>query len=166
MWAGAAGFGISIHSPLAGRDHRGRKGQKGRREFQSTRPSRGETKATTCARRLHSRFQSTRPSRGETLKYDRTDAVNTLFQSTRPSRGETPPGRMLSFSLPLFQSTRPSRGETPAPPMPAAPQAISIHSPLAGRDDPPAAAPPPSVHFNPLAPRGARLTLTRIQVFL
>ena len=56
----------------------------------------------------------------------------------------------------LFQSTRPSRGETPVKLRKTASQKISIHSPLAGRDDVDLNTVAEHKDFNPLAPRGAR----------
>ena len=123
-------------------------------------------------------FQSTRPSRGETGSPLMIQNANFLFQSTRPSRGETIPlliydeHKVISIHSPLagrdqrlstrtlisvrFQSTRPSRGETNGR---TVPQNRGNHfNPLAprgarhgtrglrGRD----------YYFNPLAPRGAR----------
>ena len=55
------------------------------------------------------------------------------FQSTRPSRGETA-GTVWKRVKSIFQSTRPSRGETRRCDLLGGHAAISIHSPLAGRD--------------------------------
>ena len=56
-----------------------------------------------------------------------------------------------------FQSTRPSRGETLRKRHHRDRlRGISIHSPLAGRDDLRQPVPPRINNFNPLAPRGAR----------
>ncbi len=57
-------------------------------QFQSTRPSRGETSAVIPSHSSANRFQSTRPSRGETQRRARPPLIE-RFQSTRPSRGET-----------------------------------------------------------------------------
>ena len=78
------------------------------------------------------------------------------FQSTCPARGTT-----RHFSLRCtpaeFQSTCPARGTTVSQQERGLPQAISIHVPREGHDrrgrDVPGAQP----HFNPRAPRGARL---------
>ena len=59
--------------------------------------------------------------------------------------------------MPTFQSTRPSRGATKAPPGRIAARSISIHAPLAGRDLLLALRRSTLSHFNPRAPRGARL---------
>ena len=56
---------ISIHSPLAGRDRYPNVSNSRPHRFQSTRPSRGETKTAILPASRHA-FQSTRPSRGET----------------------------------------------------------------------------------------------------
>ena len=55
-----------------------------------------------------------------------------------------------------FQSTRPSRGETIKAYMTVYGATISIHSPLAGRDEHKAKRHEMPSDFNPLAPRGAR----------
>ena len=83
------------------------------------------------------------------------DKLEKIFQSTRPSRGETVQGYVKRIKE-LFQSTRPSRGETHGGPQRAGAYGISIHSPLAGRDDGGAVSQAGGGDFNPLAPRGAR----------
>ena len=56
------------------------------------------------------------------------------FQSTRPLRGATYAGDTYYYFAIGFQSTRPLRGATPAGKAKKAPLYISIHAPLAGRD--------------------------------
>ncbi len=101
-------------------------------------------------------FQSTRPSRGETRQDSRERNGQRIFQSTRPSRGETHHKRYGLCYLMGFQSTRPSRGETSARCAACWGWYISIHSPLAGRDLQAKRCYQGSLNFNPLAPRGAR----------
>ena len=123
--------------------------------FQSTRPSRGETRPGTPAAR-YTAFQSTRPSRGETVSSAEVRISGAIsihsplagrdahrrhrralvdgFQSTRPSRGETCYSVPGQYAAIIFQSTRPSRGETGADVALLHQLHISIHSPLAGRD--------------------------------
>ena len=123
---------ISIHAPLAGRDEMERLIADANALFQSTRPSRGATgtiRAAITGRRS--------------------------FQSTRPSRGAT--GVILKWvDLFKFQSTRPSRGATHCACTTGATSGISIHAPLAGRDQERADGLEHRLDFNPRAPRGAR----------
>ena len=108
--------------------------------------------------------------------------MSPIFQSTRPLRGEThfssPFFPSMSFSIhsPLagrdrcdeygldlimvFQSTRPLRGETKLTRATQYVAWFSIHSPLAGRDTGSRSRCAPRWFFNPLAPCGARPTIT------
>ena len=147
---------ISIHSPLAGRDQ-----------------------ATAGAGTNAGIFQSTRPSRGETLQPARHTSA-WKFQSTRPSRGETCSGVRCVFCVSYFNPLAPRGARRAGLQTQWQNSGISIHSPLAGRDDfnarevdgqlvisihSPLAGRDALVHlaqhqlfdFNPLAPRGARL---------
>ena len=103
-------FDISIHSPLAGRDWRALPTSRALSTFQSTRPSRGETRWTgwpcTCR----------------------------AFQSTRPSRGETPHGSEISDPVTHFNPLAPRGARLDMDVPSKVPLYISIHSPLAGRD--------------------------------
>ena len=169
---------ISIHSPLAGRDHEDTQGADALLEISIHSPLAGRDIHGVGHRVIVKIFQSTRPSRGETSANSGFDGLSfRLFQSTRPSRGETrrKDGRPPATA---FQSTRPSRGETPTRIAEIAFINISIHSPLAGRDPIPAhcsaghgfqstrpsrgetrrwsAQAEAGFYFNPLAPRGAR----------
>ena len=148
--------------------------------FQSTRPSRGETRLCWggTAERI---FQSTRPSRGETNPGGYASCLGLYFNPLAP-RGARPFCPISSACNDIFQSTRPSRGETAAVKLLPEIKDISIHSPLAGRDTALSATSPSSPgfqstrpsrgetwatgrcavggkNFNPLAPRGARQRL-------
>ena len=128
---------ISIHSPRAGRDILVHREALGLTPFQSTRPVRGETIASTMSPKfliisIHSP-RAGRDGHGQT-----SAALHLRFQSTRPVRGETD------------KLTRPSMISS-----------ISIHSPRAGRDHTYTKPKLPDNHFNPLAPCGARLCLLR-----
>ena len=156
--------------------------------FQSTRPSRGETFPALHRASAKTVFQSTRPSRGETsgpaqgqrenrisihsplagrdcfgtgvgaghpyfnplaprgARQRSRESVDRLhrFQSTRPSRGETWSTTGALKIAQTFQSTRPSRGETKV-----------VHSWRRNGE-----------HFNPLAPRGARLSFFAFSLHL
>ena len=147
---------ISIHAPLAGRDNVAYNIDCMEYIFQSTRPLRGAT-APSFTHILPQQFQSTRPLRGATLSFNsylvlwiyfnprapcgarlnltRQKPPSGPFQSTRPLRGATLVSP-LTTSLPEFQSTRPLRGATDPPHRGGGPKPISIHAPLAGRDDP------------------------------
>ena len=101
---------ISIHPPLAGRDDASFQFLAYKFYFNPPAP-RGARLEGWVALVQSRRFQSTRPSRGETTEDFSVESI-TVFQSTRPSRGETyPPISKLSGAV------------------------ISIHPPLAGRDD-------------------------------
>ncbi len=129
--------GISIHSPLAGRD-----------QNLTVVPSPGDPE-----------FQSTRPSRGET-QFLHSSTCSHIFQSTRPSRGETgavPGADRLSRAISIHS---PLAGRDPGEAAAGDAAAISIHSPLAGRDRRPGTRGLVEYpYFNPLAPRGARRCL-------
>ena len=78
------------------------------------------------------------------------------FQSTRPLRGATA-SASADLIVPLFQSTHPLRGATKKATQVQPARRISIHAPLAGRDErglPTDRA--GSKDFNPRAPCGAR----------
>ena len=124
--------------------------------FQSTHPSRGETRLFTAFTAFCKGFQSTHPSRGETLWWWRLGAGR-IFQSTHPSRGETFTIEMKGALLFTFQSTHPSRGETFAGGIRGWP--IRYFNPLTPRGVRllPICRPPiTKSDFNPLTPRGVR----------
>ena len=100
-------------------------------------------------------FQSTRPSRGATGTERRHYAGRQHFNPRAPRGARLFAARASVCSL-VFQSTRPSRGATTSVLSLAVTAKISIHAPLAGRDDL-SIEPDLLVHyFNPRAPRGAR----------
>ena len=104
-------------------------------------------------------FQSTRPMRGATQVLP-PPCQTRLFQSTRPMWGAT---QQMSLShLPYsFQSTRPMRGATPSASFGDIFEVVSIHAPHAGRDDVYKINLRKDHRFNPRAPCGARLSLSR-----
>ena len=122
---------ISIHAPLAGRDHFLSRPSATTGDFNPRAP-RGARPPVLENLVPIIQFQSTRPSRGATSRHC-SPVIRLVFQSTRPSRGATI-GRVESVRL------RP----------------ISIHAPLAGRDAETAASGASAAYFNPRAPRGAR----------
>ena len=101
-------------------------------------------------------FQSTRPSRGETTRTVRKARTRPNFNPLAP-RGARRFSKHKHVTAIIFQSTRPSRGETGQPLELECGDYISIHSPLAGRDSTVRLYRCDALHFNPLAPRGARL---------
>ena len=146
---------ISIHAPLAGRDLAALRDGQILQEFQSTRPLRGATGTAGRTRRAGSHFNPRAPCGARRLK-DVFFRALYVFQSTRPLRGATT-AFVAKRSSALFQSTRPLRGATVAvflqrfgylhfnPRAPcgarlrrhcstSAAGRISIHAPLAGRD--------------------------------
>ena len=170
---------ISIHAPLAGRDRIGGEKHAGRLKFQSTRPSRGATCGIDlyCRRKksisihaplagrdygllpgplLPGRFQSTRPSRGATACWLARESSACPFQSTRPSRGATARLRAAGKYPRDFNPRAPRGARLWADRHGVAIAGISIHAPLAGRDNLSLSAPGTRLNFNPRAPRGAR----------
>ena len=148
------GIGLSIHSPLAGRDADRMGIPVDHLKLSIHSPLAGRDLPGTWLTTKKGFFQSTRPLRGETQSRQ-TFSLKQFFQSTRPLRGETR-HHLLHKGGNFFQSTRPLRGETAVFPVGRYGLALSIHSPLAGRDS------ITSFHlhwpdtFNPLAPCGAR----------
>ena len=76
-------------------------------------------------------FQSTHPSRGETRRSGNLHRERKNFNPLTP-RGVRPPARLRLLNFIKFQSTHPSRGETAALLALNMWKIISIHSPLAG----------------------------------
>ena len=144
---------ISIHSPHTGRDDHGDLRQPRWGDFNPLSPH-GERPRLTTIVGMHPEFQSTLPTRGETKPVEQTPEI-LKFQSTLPTRGETAHDDFILHAC-LFQSTLPTRGETSwhgARPRamkdfnPLSPHGerlifattcykscISIHSPHTGRD--------------------------------
>ena len=123
---------ISIHAPLAGRDCRWSRWPDGW-YISIHAPLAGRDTAGEFRERCDLEFQSTRPLRGATL--DKISADYTReFQSTRPLRGATctapraPFAPVISIHAPLA-----GRDDGPRVDRPAL-GGISIHAPLAGRD--------------------------------
>ena len=150
-----------------------------RTRFQSTRPSWGATR-TAAAMSYGSGYFNPRAPRGARQNLVHGFGCVTLFQSTRPSWGATAKWpclyyqMMISIHAPLvgrdrcrrtatasskpFQSTRPSWGATRSAASKSSHLDISIHAPLVGRDAAGRWSLPCRKHFNPRAPRGARLS--------
>ena len=140
---------------------------------------RGARRVWLREERRDQRFQSTRPSRGETRQAGQRDAKSPIsIHSPLAGRDLGPhavlPGGVISIHSPLagrdatryatfarssrFQSTRPSRGETVVYSERGAD--IDNFNPLAPRGARPSArhwSGSTPANFNPLAPRGARL---------
>ena len=79
-------FGVSIHTPRAGRDRYGKSLSQHLWVSIHT-PARGVTGSSPRPVHRHQMFQSTRPARGVT--YSRRITCDQKFQSTRPARGVT-----------------------------------------------------------------------------
>ena len=146
---------ISIHAPLAGRDHFEDYKEHRKKHFNPRAPC-GARPSQSLLQTQDDLFQSTRPLRGATPAGDALvvglgisihaplagrdrvglpgAAVQLQFQSTRPLRGATLPNALVLKNLLLFQSTRPLRGATFS---------------MAGQRE-------ESWDFNPRAPCGAR----------
>ena len=126
------GINISIHAPLAGRDHCCRCTRCCCSKFQSTRPLRGATTAGTNTGSpipisIHAPLAG-RDRQGEDQRSPR------LYFNPRAPCGARRGGFPAASSLQRFQSTRPLRGATAQASQFSAVQEISIHAPLAGRD--------------------------------
>ena len=191
--------GISIHSPLAGRDRRWSAQAEAGFYFNPLAP-RGARHTVEILSALTGKFQSTRPSRGETRHKIRLDIVRRIsihsplagrdhpnssmaprqanfnplaprgarprsnrigsgadnFNPLAPRGARRPRAGFFSFQIIDFnplapRGARPRRGEAGRGNC-----HISIHSPLAGRDESRSIVQVQGSHFNPLAPRGAR----------
>ena len=123
---------ISIHAPLAGRDDLLVVVLWIDQQFQSTRPSRGATERfiRIATPRV---FQSTRPSRGATLKLSVT--VYRFNFNPRAPRGAR---RTSTMGLPSYGHFNPRAPRGARPCILSSlhiGRIISIHAPLAGRDD-------------------------------
>ena len=118
---------------------------------------------------MTSRFQSTCPARGTTRETFGYTSSQVIFQSTCPARGTTPTARRQPPIAQPFQSTCPARGTTRIPRPTPGRRPISIHVPREGHDGVSQCCILPDAHFNPRAPRGARLNppkvLTKFHVF-
>ena len=123
---------ISIHVPREGHDRRGRDVPGAQPHFNPRAP------------------------RGARLQKDVGGEGLTYFNPRAP-RGARLQCVKMCVILFLFQSTCPARGTTPCLPSGARTRAISIHVPREGHDRPALMRSPPPTHFNPRAPRGARL---------
>ena len=169
---------ISIHAPLAGRDG-GASGVKFHfPDFNPRAPRGARPSGPSLTSPLDVKFQSTRPSRGATDCWSPQPVINKIsihaplagrdqrrgkaalrafYFNPRAPRGARPSGPSLTSPLDVkFQSTRPSRGATDCwSPQPVI-NKISIHAPLAGRDQRRGKAALRAFYFNPRAPRGAR----------
>ena len=145
---------ISIHAPLAGRDHAFFDLFQIFPRFQSTRPLRGATSQTRLMGLTILDFNPRAPCGARLERCLKQWALKT-FQSTRPLRGATSLGRSgqwhrrISIHAPLAGRDRQAEEH-------GKDLAISIHAPLAGRDSCARSTPGRIAHFNPRAPCGAR----------
>ena len=87
--AAGCAFIISIHSPRAGRDPGEACQLQGQKQFQSTRPVRGETFPTKLQCRPRRNFNPLAPCGARQAKPLERALKQARFQSTRPVRGET-----------------------------------------------------------------------------
>ena len=148
-------------------------------KFQSTRPLRGATRMQAWPRTAEGDFNPRAPC-GARLTgtcdwywpvaisihaplagRDATRAtpciMRWLFQSTHPLRGATARRPKMTMRPQKFQSTHPLRGATELVGVRLGRLLISIHAPLAGRDDVVLHGAWCQRNFNPRAPCGARL---------
>ena len=104
-------------------------------------------------------FQSTCPARGTTEFGEFISGVM-QFQSTCPARGTTNLLKAHFLNVALFQSTCPARGTTTHFGDGDFLFEISIHVPREGHDPRSSVRLRRGSHFNPRAPRGARLMIS------
>ena len=107
---------------------------------------------------LIGQFQSTLPTRGETRRTHRMWGARHNFNPLSP-HGERRSKRQPGLSAGLFQSTLPTRGETGKGRRTHAAAGISIHSPHTGRDSAGSWKNWRRRNFNPLSPHGERPAL-------
>ena len=146
---------VSIHTPRAGRDPHVRATVAAADCF-NPHARAGRDIYTPIFPNSVTTFQSTRPARGVTIAlghsfFHREVSIHTpragvtpsgmgfstspfQFQSTRPARGVTSAWNTWD-AIARFQSTRPARGVTTCSSRFVIWDAVSIHTPRAGRDD-------------------------------
>ena len=107
------------------------------------------------------KFQSTLPTRGETRAQTTTRTCTINFNPLSP-HGERPFLQRISTFPAKFQSTLPTRGETMVMLALWAVAEISIHSPRMGRDAVRVRFTALLWDFNPLSPHGERLAVGKI----
>ena len=126
---------ISIHAPREGRDGRFTKNKTNLRYFNPRAPRGARPGGAVRGLQIQLHFNPRAP-RGARLSERLLAVERGKFQSTRPARGATDERAGAPLARMPFQSTRPARGATAG------------HSRRRRLDE----------HFNPRAPRGARLT--------
>ena len=124
---------ISIHAPLAGRDHALDGDATMLLIFQSTRPLRGAT-AVTVPAVIPVVISIHAPLAGRDAAPIRLVVVVTSISIHAPLAGRDVANTITIFVAILFQSTRPLRGATCRACWLKWLSKISIHAPLAGRD--------------------------------
>ena len=129
---GAFFLSISIHSPLAGRDHHPGGIRRCGEYFNPLAPRGARLHCSAHSLKTWA-FQSTRPSQGETV-HGNPLRIPAFISIHSPLAGRDQKNRIGACGITTFQSTRPSRGETESKPLDVSGESISIHSPLAGRD--------------------------------
>ena len=145
---------ISIHAPREGRDHRITAITRARIDFNPRAP-RGARLGRKIDILILKHFNPRAPRGARQFHHHPADK-DLGFQSTRPARGATFT-RLWRGGSNRFQSTRPARGATGIVYKDFANDTISIHAPREGRDIKRHLFHSFTAHFNPRAPRGARL---------
>ena len=124
---------ISIHAPLAGRDKATVRETRSNFDFNPHAPC-GARRLLLRPRCRARQISIHAPLAGRDSSSSSASPPCSPFQSTRPLRGATKPSATVSTSL--YFNPRAPCGARPSGPLPC-PQseAISIHAPLAGRDE-------------------------------
>ena len=145
---------ISIHAPLAGRDVVRAAVGFGPGDFNPRAPRGARLGSHERTFGCHFYFNPRAP-RGARQRWIMRGRIMRNFNPRAP-RGARRHSSFRSASISLFQSTRPSRGATAHHRTDPREVQISIHAPLAGRDQPIQRGGEQPADFNPRAPRGAR----------
>ena len=153
--AGIFGDSVSIHAPLAGRDNR-LQGDELRSVLVSIHaPLAGRDGRDEQLSQPLRRFNPRAP-RGARRGRKTTGCKACTSFNPRAPRGARRHCHGSSLAGPGFQSTRPSRGATVRAEAERRKKPVSIHAPLAGRDESGYHMFGAYTGFNPRAPRGAR----------
>ena len=151
----SARHGISIHSPLTGRDDRGLKPDEIDKDFNPLSPH-GERQERAVSRGEPRGISIHSPLTGRDEVWEYHTFGWSGFQSTLPSRGETECQHQGISSVRNFNPLSPHGERRNCVRHLEYFRDISIHSPLTGRDGLRAYFYNGHIHFNPLSPHGER----------
>ena len=151
---------ISIHAPLAGRDHYRRDNRYLRRDFNPRAPCGARHNWYGKIGVAEQDFNPRAPCGARPV--GSLGGMGYAYFNPRAPCGARPYSSMIHCTSVRFQSTRPLRGATGEFAHDIYAALISIHAPLAGRDGAMAIIARLDGNFNPRAPCGARLEAPRL----